>query len=155
MCSFFFIVVVHVDMKNKYGYLSLVDYPAMIVSIFHLFFLPLCLNPLPNDCSSYFPHLSVSLSLSSQVYSILMVIYVFYAILWLVLMALEYKDLVRLQFWILAVILLGFLEKVFFVAEYGSANNGMDCEEHLDCLSIIIFFLSLSLVCSFWFNICC
>ena len=61
-------------------------------------------------------------------------------------MAFEYKDLVRLQFWILAVILLGFLEKVFFVAEYGSANNGMDCEEHLDCLSIIIFFLSLSLL---------
>ena len=60
-------------------------------------------------------------------------------------MALEYKDLVRLQFWILAVILLGFLEKVFFVAEYGSANNGMDCEEHLDRLSIFIFSLSLSL----------
>ncbi|XP_003385804.1 PREDICTED: transmembrane protein 87A-like [Amphimedon queenslandica] len=85
-----FSLAFHVDMKNKYGYLSLVDYPAMIV------------------------------------YSILMILYIFYAILWLVLMALEYKDLVRLQFWILAVILLGFLEKVFFVAEYGTANGGID-----------------------------
>ena len=25
-------------------------------------------------------------------------------------------------------ILLGFLEKIFFVAEYGSANEGHDCE---------------------------
>jgi hypothetical protein len=79
-----------VDMKNSYGYLSLVDYPALIV------------------------------------FSILLVLYVGYAIGWLVTMAINYKDLVRLQFWILAVILLGFLEKVFFVAEYGSANTGMD-----------------------------
>lgn len=43
-------------------------------------------------------------------------------------MAIDYSDLVRLQFWILAVILLGFLEKVFFVAEYGTANSGLDCE---------------------------
>ena len=43
-------------------------------------------------------------------------------------MACNYKDLVRLQFWILGVIILGFLEKVFFVAEYGSANEGHDCE---------------------------
>lgn len=55
-------------------------------------------------------------------------VYVFYAVLWLALMACYYQDLVRLQFWILGVILLGFLEKIFFVAEYGSANEGHDCK---------------------------
>ena len=107
-------------MKNKYGYLSLVDYPAMIVimNISYVMYTTILLSPLS------FP----SFSTLFQVYSILMILYIFYAILWLVLMALEYKDLVRLQFWILAVILLGFLEKVFFVAEYGTANGGIDCK---------------------------
>ena len=60
-------------------------------------------------------------------YSILLILYIAYAFAWLIQLGLSYKDLVRLQFWILGVILLGFLEKVFFVAEYGTANQGLDC----------------------------
>ena len=32
------------------------------------------------------------------------------------------------QFWVAAVILLGFLEKVFFVSEYSTANQGQECQ---------------------------
>ena len=54
-------------------------------------------------------------------------VYTIYAFAWIVMMACSYKDLVRLQFWVLAVILLGFLEKMLFVSEYGSVNTGHDC----------------------------
>ena len=55
-------------------------------------------------------------------------VYAVYAIVWIVLMGCSYKDLVRLQFWVLAVILLGFLEKTFFVSEYSSLNAGESCK---------------------------
>ena len=53
-------------------------------------------------------------------------VYTIYAFAWILMMACSYKDLVRLQFWVLAVILLGFLEKMLFVSEYGSINTGHD-----------------------------
>ena len=53
-------------------------------------------------------------------------VYAIYAFVWILMMACAYKDLVRLQFWVLAVILLGFLEKTLFVSEYGSVNSGND-----------------------------
>ena len=60
-------------------------------------------------------------------------------------MACYYKDLLRLQFWILAVVLLGFLEKIFFVAEYGSANEGHDCE----CVcSVIVTDCVMNMLCT-------
>ncbi len=40
----------------------------------------------------------------------------------------SFSDLVRLQFWVMAVIILGFLEKTFFVAEYSAINLGNDSE---------------------------
>ena len=33
VCIYFFFSLVNVEMKNHFGFLSLVDYPAMIVSI--------------------------------------------------------------------------------------------------------------------------
>ena len=65
-------------------------------------------------------------------------VYTIYAFAWIVMMACSYKDLVRLQFWVLAVILLGFLEKMLFVSEYGSVNTGHDRKS-------VVFSLSLSL----------
>eukprot|EP00731_Ephydatia_muelleri_P033353 Em0028g28a len=69
-------------------------------------------------------------------------LYAIYGIVWLTLMACSFKDLVRLQptavmsydlpdsvtflfqFWIAAVIIIGLVEKVFFVSEYSTINEG-------------------------------
>ncbi|XP_018009867.1 transmembrane protein 87A isoform X2 [Hyalella azteca] len=56
-------------------------------------------------------------------YSVLCVVYVIYGVVWLVLCFLRWRDLLRLQYWIAAVILLGLLEKAMFVAEYESLNE--------------------------------
>ena len=54
--------------------------------------------------------------------------YGIFGIAWIVMMLCSFNDLVRLQFWVLAVIILGFLEKTFFVAEYSAANLGTESE---------------------------
>ena len=66
------------------------------------------------------------MSFFCQFYGVMTAVYTIYAFAWIVMMACSYKDLVRLQFWVLAVILLGFLEKMLFVSEYGSVNTGHD-----------------------------
>ncbi|KFM80066.1 Transmembrane protein 87A, partial [Stegodyphus mimosarum] len=55
-------------------------------------------------------------------YGIMCGLYVIYAIAWLILSALQWRDLLRIQFWIGAVILLGLMEKAVFYAEYQSIN---------------------------------
>lgn len=81
---------VTLEFHNPYGYLSAIDYPALIF------------------------------------YSCMTVVYTACGLAWLLMMACSYKDLVRLQFWIGAVILLGLLEKAFFVSEYSTINQGLD-----------------------------
>lgn len=83
-------ISVEMRLKNSFGYLSAVDYPALVF------------------------------------YGVMTAVYVIYALTWIVLMLISYKDLVRLQFWIFAVIILGFAEKVFFVSEYSSVNQGFE-----------------------------
>ena len=51
-------------------------------------------------------------------YGIMCIIYLFYGFLWLVLCARYWRDLLRIQFCISGVILLGMLEKAAFYAEY-------------------------------------
>ena len=63
-----------------------------------------------------------------QFYSVMVPVYGVMGVVWAVAMCCSYKDLVRLQFWIFAVIILGFLEKIFFVSEYGSVNTGEECK---------------------------
>ena len=63
-------------------------------------------------------------------------LYTIFAFAWIVMMACAYKDLVRLQFWVLAVSLLGFLEKMLFVSEYGSIKAGNDCELLCACTCV-------------------
>ena len=63
-----------------------------------------------------------------QFYGIMTSVYALYAIAWIIMMLCSFNDLVRLQFWVLAVIILGFLEKTFFVAEYSAINLGSDSE---------------------------
>ncbi|GBM22412.1 Transmembrane protein 87A [Araneus ventricosus] len=55
-------------------------------------------------------------------YGVMCGLYVIYAIVWLISSALQWRDLLRIQFWIGAVILLGLMEKAVFYAEYQSIN---------------------------------
>nr|XP_042900231.1 transmembrane protein 87A isoform X4 [Parasteatoda tepidariorum] len=61
-------------------------------------------------------------SYPSKFYGVMCGLYVIYAIVWLILSALQWRDLLRIQFWIGAVILLGLMEKAVFYAEYQSIN---------------------------------
>ncbi|XP_029377559.1 transmembrane protein 87A isoform X2 [Echeneis naucrates] len=64
-------------------------------------------------------------------YMVMCIVYILYALLWFVWAACYWKDLLRIQFWIAAVIFLGMVEKAVFCAEYentnavGSASTGL------------------------------
>lgn len=49
-------------------------------------------------------------------------IYVLFGVIWLLVSFMQWRDLLRIQFWIGGVILLGMLEKAMFYAEYYSIN---------------------------------
>ncbi|CAH0388076.1 unnamed protein product [Bemisia tabaci] len=55
-------------------------------------------------------------------YEIMCIIYIILGVIWLILSALQWQDLLRIQFWIGGVIFLGMLEKATFYAEYRSIN---------------------------------
>lgn len=74
-------------------------------------------------------------------YGVMSLVYVAFAIGWTIVSALQWRDLLRIQFWIGAVILLGMLEKAVFYAEHSSVNSrGVSVEgavlfaEFLSCL---------------------
>ncbi|XP_038599208.1 transmembrane protein 87B isoform X2 [Tachyglossus aculeatus] len=56
-------------------------------------------------------------------YMVMCILYILYGVLWLVWSACYWKDLLRIQFWIAAVIFLGMLEKAVFYAEYQNINT--------------------------------
>ncbi|XP_055917895.1 transmembrane protein 87A [Eupeodes corollae] len=56
-------------------------------------------------------------------YGTMCLVYVIFGIGWLIVSFMQWRDLVRVQFWIGAVILLGMLEKAVFYAEYQSVNS--------------------------------
>lgn len=56
-------------------------------------------------------------------YGVMSLIYLCYAIGWLVVCGLQWKDLLRIQYWIAAVIFLGMIEKAVFYLEYSSINS--------------------------------
>lgn len=56
-------------------------------------------------------------------YGFMCIYYVIVGLIWLILSFLQWRDLLRVQFWIGGVILLGMLEKATFYAEYQSINN--------------------------------
>lgn len=56
-------------------------------------------------------------------YGFMCIFYVILGLIWLVMSFLQWRDLLRVQFWIGGVILLGMLEKATFYAEYQSINN--------------------------------
>ncbi|XP_073466712.1 transmembrane protein 87A isoform X2 [Aquarana catesbeiana] len=77
-----FSLILKVEVKGPYEYLSLADYPRMI------FFMVMC------------------------------IVYVLFGVLWLAWSVCYWRDLLRIQFWVGAVILLGMLEKAVFYAEF-------------------------------------
>ncbi|KAL4237568.1 Transmembrane protein 87A [Mactra antiquata] len=63
-------------------------------------------------------------------YGVMGLVYIIYGLVWLVLLACNWRDLMRLQYWIGGVIVLGMLEKAVFYADYQSiANNGQSVTE--------------------------
>ncbi|XP_052039539.1 transmembrane protein 87B isoform X3 [Apodemus sylvaticus] len=56
-------------------------------------------------------------------YMVMCIVYILYGVLWLLWSACYWKDILRIQFWIAAVILLGMLEKAVFYSEYQNINS--------------------------------
>lgn len=56
-------------------------------------------------------------------YGAMCIIYVFFGVIWLAVSFAQWRDLLRIQFWIGGVILLGMMEKAMFYAEYQSINS--------------------------------
>ncbi|XP_023377681.1 transmembrane protein 87B [Pteropus vampyrus] len=56
-------------------------------------------------------------------YLAMCIVYALYGVLWLVWLACYWKDILRIQFWIAAVIFLGMLEKAVFYTEYQNINS--------------------------------
>jgi len=56
-------------------------------------------------------------------YMVMCIVYALFAATWLLLSACHYRDLLRVQFWIGGVILLGMIEKAVFYAEYKNVDD--------------------------------
>ncbi|XP_069117831.1 transmembrane protein 87A-like [Argopecten irradians] len=56
-------------------------------------------------------------------YGVMGLVYITYGIAWLIMLACSWRDLLRVQFWIGAVIALGMLEKAVFYAEFQSISS--------------------------------
>ncbi|XP_056020595.1 transmembrane protein 87A-like [Ostrea edulis] len=88
-------------------------------------------------------------------YGVMGIVYIIYGLVWLVLLACSWRDLLRVQFWIGGVIVLGMLEKAVFYAEYQSittqghsVNGAVIFAELVSCLKralarILIIIVSL------------
>ncbi|XP_006737385.1 transmembrane protein 87B isoform X1 [Leptonychotes weddellii] len=56
-------------------------------------------------------------------YMVMCIVYILYGVLWLMWSACYWKDILRIQFWIAAVIFLGMLEKAVFYSEYQNVSS--------------------------------
>ncbi|XP_077815134.1 transmembrane protein 87B isoform X3 [Macaca mulatta] len=71
-------------------------------------------------------------------YMVMCIVYILYGILWLMWSACYWKDILRIQFWIAAVIFLGMLEKAVFYSEYQNiSNTGLSTQGLLICAELI------------------
>ncbi|KAF3826558.1 hypothetical protein GH733_009083 [Mirounga leonina] len=59
----------------------------------------------------------------STFYMVMCIVYILYGVLWLMWSACYWKDILRIQFWIAAVIFLGMLEKAVFYSEYQNISS--------------------------------
>lgn len=78
---------------------------------------------------------------------VMCIVYVLFGALWLFWCACYWRDLLRIQFWIGAVIILGMLEKAVFYSEYQSIRYKGDYGWLiLDFCSLSLCFLSLFII---------
>ncbi|XP_052850857.1 transmembrane protein 87A [Drosophila gunungcola] len=68
-------------------------------------------------------------------YLIMCIVYVIFGIIWLFVSFAQWRDLLRIQFWIGGVILLGMLEKAFFYAEYQTLTNKGVAVQHAELVA--------------------
>ncbi|KAH8241813.1 hypothetical protein KR026_001393 [Drosophila bipectinata] len=68
-------------------------------------------------------------------YLIMCIVYVIFGIIWLFVSFAQWRDLLRIQFWIGGVILLGMLEKAFFYAEYQTLTNTGVAVQHAELVA--------------------
>ena len=64
-------------------------------------------------------------------YGIMCGVYVFLGLAWLLICSMHWREILRIQFWIGGVLLLGMLEKAMFTAEYQNINNSGKATEGL------------------------
>eukprot|EP00092_Neocalanus_flemingeri_P029716 GFUD01032264.1.p1 GENE.GFUD01032264.1~~GFUD01032264.1.p1 ORF type:complete len:600 (-),score=101.29 GFUD01032264.1:212-2011(-) len=64
-------------------------------------------------------------------YGVMCGVYVILGLAWLIVCSLHWREILRIQFWIGAVLLLGMLEKAMFTAEYQNINNSGKATEGL------------------------
>ncbi|CAI4220828.1 unnamed protein product, partial [Auanema sp. JU1783] len=71
-------------------------------------------------------------------YTMMCVLYAILAIVWLILCLKHFRDILQIQYWIGAVIILGMLEKAFFVSEYSTMNNtGMSSDGIIELAELV------------------
>ena len=58
-----------------------------------------------------------------QFYGVMCLVYTLYGAVWLAMMCMSWRDLLRVQFWIGGVIVIGMLEKAVFFGEYERLHN--------------------------------
>lgn len=69
-----------------------------------------------------------------QFFMVMCIVYVLFGALWLMWCACYWRDLLRIQFWIGAVIILGMLEKAVFYSEYQSIRYKGDYGRWTGCI---------------------
>lgn len=74
---------------------------------------------------------------------IMCIVYVLFGALWLFWCACYWRDLLRIQFWIGAVIILGMLEKAVFYSEYQSIRYKGDYGWLISYLCLSVDYFSL------------
>jgi len=71
-------------------------------------------------------------------YSVMCGVYVILGLAWLLVCSLHWREILRIQFWIGGVLLLGMLEKAMFTAEYQNINNSGQATEGLILIAEVV-----------------
>lgn len=108
----------------KNGYITANDWPFLPVNFYKKIFFKIHLK-------NFF----------KKFYAVMCAIYAIYAIVWFSCSCFYWKDILRIQFWIGGVILLGMIEKAAYLAEYEhiyrtgyAENTGLIIAEFISCI---------------------
>ena len=90
-----------IEFKGPLGYLSAMEYPLL----------------------TFFMVRKLCIAGIFKVFQIMTIVYGVFGLIWMIFSVMNYKELIRIQFWIGGVIFLGMLEKAVFYSEYSAVNN--------------------------------